>query len=193
MTQSVIELNGFVLHFSGEQFTANVADVPETTDVRALREQFDEWFLHWSDGRLYGLARVAKPTRTFGVPVRLKCQDHLRLLAARVADVLPQKFPKYEAFRRRPFTFLGLKDEIVASVSEKLKSVPALLSSFEIRPKFELDAKLVELRDGEPFIGLFVQAGTRWEIKAPLHRLAEAGIDLHGMHVVRRNPDEGER
>ena len=49
--------------------------------------------------------------------------------------------------------------------------------------KYELVARLVELRDGDPFIGLFVDV-TRREIVASLQELAAAGVDLTGLDVV---------
>jgi hypothetical protein len=119
--------------------------------------------------------------------------DHLHILTSRLNDVLPENFPSYEAFRRRPFAFLGKKDEIVGAVTEKWSGVPPLVSLFNIRPRFELDPRLVELRNGETFIALFMDVDTHWNVIAPLHELQEAGIDLAGLHVVRRNPAPEER
>ena len=47
---------------------------------------------------------------------------------------------------------------------------------------------MVELRDGKPFIGLFVHVRTRREIVASLTELAAANVDLVGLDVVWRNP-----
>lgn len=189
-----IFLNGFKVELSSPTVQAYVQDVMESQELRAIRDKLkDSWFLYWRDGTIYGLPRVSQPKQSFGKAVKLDCNEHLWFLAARIADVLPEKFPQYKAFRHRPFTFLGLKEEIVETISSKLKGLPPLISQFKIRPKFELDAKLIELREGELSIGLFVEVGTRWEIQAALTDLKDASVDLNGLYVVRRNPKPGER
>lgn len=189
-----ILLNGFKVELSSATFTAYIQDMPENVGFRPLREKIkDSWFLYWRDGKVYGLPRVSEPEQRFGNAAELNCNDHLWFLAARIADILPEKFPQYKAFRRRPFTFFGLKDEMVTSIRARVKGLPDLMSCFKIQPKFELDAKLVEFREGEIFIGLFMRVKTRWEILAPLNDLQNAGIDLQGLYVVRRNPQPGQR
>lgn len=187
-------LNGFKVELDSPTFTAYLQDLPENAKLRSLREQLkDSWFLYWQDGKVYGLPKKSEPEQEFGKPVKLNCNDHLRLLAARIADILPEKFPYYQAFRHRPFTFFAQKSEIVDSIKTKVEGLPDLVSSFKMRPKFELDAKLVELREGETFIGLFMRVRTRWEILAPICDLEKAGINVHGLYIVRRQPQPGQR
>jgi hypothetical protein len=154
-----------------------------------------EWFLHWRGGKAYALPRLSSPATVVGEERQLECanHDHLHILTSRLNDVLPEKFPSYEAFRRRPFAFLGRKDEIVGAVSGKWSGLSPLVSLFKIRPRFELDPRLVELRNGETFIALFMSVGMTWNVIAPLTELQQAGIDLAGLHVVRRNPTPEER
>jgi hypothetical protein len=128
----------------------------------------------------------------FGKPQTVACVDHLRFLTARIADLLPQILDKYPALRRRPFTFLGNKD-FVEAISEEIGGLPNLISQFKIWPKYELDTKLVELKEGDPFIGIFLRVKTRWEVFAPLDALLEAGINLSGLYVIRREAVEGQR
>lgn len=118
---------------------------------------------------------------------------HLALLARRINDRLPSKFPGYAALYQRPFAFLGRKDELVSRIMTNWGSTHPLVASFTIRPKFELDARLYELRDGETKVGLFIDVSTRWEIAASLIDLKSAGIDLTGLAAVRRTPAVDER
>src|SRR2546426_10015290 len=107
-------LNGFRIECSSPTISAYVWQLPNPKQIRDLRERLGhEWFF-WREGQqVFGVPRVQDPTKQFGSRVELPCIDHLRLLAARIADVLPQQFPRYEALRRRPFAFLSQQDEIV--------------------------------------------------------------------------------
>lgn len=177
-------------------FEAFVEDMPDPASLRTRRDrEAGEWFFYWRDGRLYAIPEVAQPQRSYGCKATLDTSDHrhLGLLAARISSRLPTKFPQYKALRRKPFAFLGMKDELVAGVTARWKGVPALVPSFKIRPKFELDARLYELRDGDTRVGLFVAISTKWDILASLSDLKAAGVDLKGLHAVRREPMVEER
>jgi hypothetical protein len=88
---------------------------------------------------------------------------------------------------------LGRKDELVSKITQKWVGVDSLVKHFKIRPKFELDLRIIELRDGETEVGLILAVNTRWDIFAPVDMLQQAGIDLHRLHIVRRSPSPGER
>jgi len=45
------------------------------------------------------------------------------------------------------------------------------MNGFKIHPKFELDARLIELRDGVLEVGLFLVVSTNWLITASLDEL----------------------
>jgi hypothetical protein len=189
-------LNGFEIRFSAPKFDAYVSELQDPEGLRALRErERGEWFFYWREGTLYGIPEIASPQRQHGKPLSLDLSDHhhLSLLASRINDRLPSKFPQYDALRTRPFEFLGKRDELVATAATKLRTQHPLLSRFKIRPRFELDARLYELRDGETRVGLFVSVSTKWEIAASLSELAGAGIELRGLYAVRRNPATDER
>jgi hypothetical protein len=187
---SLLFLNGFSVSFTRESFTSYVSPLPDNQELDATREALgDEWFISWREGVAYGLPKCPTPAKRFGKPQILKVADHLSLLARRLTDALPEKFPKYEAFRRKPFKFRAQKDEIVAAILTKLKRLPPMVSKFKISLTFELDARLIELREDELRVGLFVDIATNWQILAPLDELKAAGIDVAGLYVVRRTPD----
>lgn len=189
-------LNGFEIKFSSESFDAYVSELANPEDLRALRQrELGEWFFYWREGTLYGIPEIASPSRSYGKSKTLDLTNHhhLSLLASRINDRLPAKFPQYEALRTRPFEFLGKRDELVATAASNLRSVHPLLGRFKIRPRFELDARLYELRDGETRVGLFVSLSTKWDIVASLSELQAAGIELRGLYAVRRNPSVDER
>lgn len=189
-------LNGFEIELSAARFTAFVHAMPDPEPLRALRESdAGQWFFHWREGQVYAVPEVLTPARTHGRPKELETTDHRNLgfLAAIINCRLPTKFPAYEPLWKRPFAFLGKKDELVDKVTADWKSKHDLLAAFKIRPKFELDARLMELRDGETRVGLFLALSTKWDILSPLSDLQAAGIDLRGLHAVRRNTGPNER
>lgn len=189
-------LNGFEVEFSAPQFRAYVQDMADPEPLSSMRSQeAGEWFFYWREGKLYAIPEVEQPQRVYGTEQTLEISDHrtLGLLASRINSRLPEKFPAYKALRRRPFAFLGQKDEVVAKATRQLRSPPPLLSAFKIRPKFELDARLFELQDGDTRLGLFLSISTRWDVRASLSDLENTGIDVRGLYVVRRNPGPEER
>lgn len=191
-------LNGFHVTFSTPTITVYVRDLPDPAELRPLRKELaNDWFLHWRGGKLYGLPRSTFwSDTTFGEPSTIDCASHeaLQLLAAKLNDSLPASFPQYDAFRHRPFAFLGQKDEIVAAITKPWANVPTLIKHFTIRPKYELDPRIIELCDEQTAIGLFMSVDTRWEIDAPLDELSASGVDLSGLHVIHRiQPPEGRR
>jgi hypothetical protein len=56
-----------------------------------------------------------------------------------IEDVLPDRFPQYEAFWRRPFVFVGRKEELVAASLKNLKTRNDLIDPFTIRPAYTLE------------------------------------------------------
>jgi len=190
-------LNGFRLRFSADEFTAFLQEMPDNEQFRAKRTELqDEWFLYWRAGMAYGLPKVPSPTKPFGgtaKPLRTQSQDGLRLLAACISSALPEKFPMYESFKRRPFTFRGKKDEIVGAITSVVKGLPPIINKFKIFPKFELDARLIELQEGSTFVGLFMEVSTSWEIQSQIDELMAAGVDVTGLYVLMRNPPPGGR
>ena len=190
---STMLLNGFRVSLSHDTFEAHVLELPDNTNVKPLRQIHKDWFLSWRDGTLYAIPLTTTPTTSIGTPQTLRCDEHLSLLAALVDRILPTKFPQYEAFRRRPFAFAGKKEEIVSIIAKRLRQPPQLLKYFTIRPTFTLEAKIIEPTPNTTSIGLFLTVSTKWEITADLTALNNAGVDLSGLYVVRRNTNPDER
>ncbi len=189
-------LNGFEVGFSSEEFDAYISELADPEELRDLRKRENgQWFFHWREGKLYSIPEVEKPDRAYGIKHALHTSDHvhLGLLARRINDRLPERFPKYNALRRRPFEFLGQRDELVSRVTSEFQNVHQLVSRFKIRPRFELDARLYELRDGTTKVGLFLSISTRWEIIASVLELVDAGIDVNGLNAIRRTAAVDER
>lgn len=199
VTQTPVEqqshrLTGFRLQPSDTSFAVEVREDVDADEIRTLREQYgNEWFITWSEGRAYGIPNVPQPQHSFGEPKEASYHDHFYLIARRITERLPRKFPWYDAIRQRPFTFVGRKGEIITQVGKRIGGLPSAINGFTIYPKFTLDVRLVELVDGQPFLGVFVSAGTRWNIHTPLDELQAAGVNLRGLYVLRRRPKEGER
>jgi hypothetical protein len=93
-------LNGFEVELSSHAFTAQVRNMKTAKALRRLREEHEgSWFLYWRGGEVYGVPKVPEPAQDFGEPVELTFEDNPQLVAARIADVPPEKFPKYRALR----------------------------------------------------------------------------------------------
>jgi hypothetical protein len=181
-------LNGFRLSFSSEVLLAYTLPLEDNSQLKALRADHPDWFLWWHDGTVYALSRVATPGTDFGKAETLKCSEHLGFLVALIDNILPNKFPKYDAFRRRPFRFVGKRDELVTSIAKRMRKVPPILSEFAIRPACTLEAKIIEPTADNTSIGLFLRINTRWNINADLVELQASGVSLDGLYVVRQDP-----
>lgn len=189
-------LNGLSVAFSCDSVAVYCQPCPDPDNVSSLREQLgDDWFSLWSEGVLHCLPRVEQPAKTIGEqkPVTLDTLAGLRVVKALLNDAFPQCFPKYEPIRDRPFSFLAQKEEFVGQVTAEWTGVHPLVSSFEIRPRFELDPRILEIHDGSSQIGVILRVATRWNTVAELPALVEAGVDLGGLHVVYRQAEPGTR
>ena len=188
-----IDLNGFRVAIDPSQFSAFVRDIPSPNDLEVLRaDAADQWVLWPNRGLLYGLPRVAGAVLDGSVEKTLDVHDHLGFVAFLINNALPASLPYYKAFRNRPFTFLGRKREFVGEIQRSLTGTPKIMEQFMIRPRYVLEAKVVAPGE-DAFIGLFVILSTRYDIAADLHELAEAGVNLAGLDVVRRVPVAGQR
>ena len=189
-------LNGFAIKLSADKFNVQVRAVPDPGQMKALRADFgQDWFLSWRGGYAYGIPKSDQVEVGFGRNKIAECQKHefMHLISGRLSNVLPQRFPKYKAFSRRPFAFLGQKEEIVGSVIGSWRVVHDLVHQFKIRPRYELDPRIIELRPDETEIAIFLKIGLNWSILAPLEDLQAAQIELAGLNVVRRDPGPDER
>jgi hypothetical protein len=146
------------------RLTAHVCDLPNPKDFKGLRDSVGEaWFMYYRQGKVYALPTASSPSQPFGTLAKLKSTGNvaLGLVGARLCSLLPTVFPQYEALYQRPFAFLGKKDELVHAALTKtgLRNPNALVRKFTIRPKFELDPHVLEMRDGEVAIALITATG----------------------------------
>lgn len=189
-----ISLNGFKVELSAQTFKAYVQALPNNQNVEPLRQALrDEWFLHWRQGKLYGIPKIPAPQKPFGQPEDLNCNEHLQLLTSRISNLLPGIFSRYDPLKRRPFTFLAQKKELISEVINTIKNSPDIISTFKIFPKYILEPKIFELQDNESGIGLFLRLKTNWQIQASLSRLQNEGVELQDLYVVRRRSAPGKR
>lgn len=186
-------LNGFEVELPAEVAVV-VRSMPNPADVKAERERLaGHWFVHWFGGNLFCLRLKPGGPNLAGVPRNVKVHEHPWLFRARLDDVIASVFDRYAALRYRPFTFLAQRDELIATAAKKARLRHSLLTDFKILPKFSLSAKIIEPRDGDIGLGLFVTLGMRHEINAELEALQDAGVDLFGLYVIRRNASVGQR
>ncbi|MDJ0799657.1 MAG: Piwi domain-containing protein [Calothrix sp. MO_167.B12] len=189
-----ISLNGFKIELSASEFTVYMEEMPHNKGVKPLREKLgEEWFFHWSGGKVYGIPKVPQPKQSFGKPCKVNCSHNLKIIKARINDILPTIFHQYSPLRRDPFTFLAQKKELISSIADELKDLPTLIHKFQITPKLIIEPKIVELRRNEAFIGVFLNIKTHWEILASLSELKNAGINLNDLCVVRRQTQPRQR
>lgn len=190
--QKELFLNGFPLTLSANTFVLNREHAPTPEHAEAVRATFKAtWFLRHEGTEMLGVPRVLDAPQ-LGQASTVQVADHLRFLSYRLAERLNESFPRYTPVRRRPFTFLAQRDEIVNAISVQ-GARPPLLDTFLIQPRYKVEPRVVELHVGSPFIGLFMGVSTKWSIEASLNQLHAANIDLDGLVLIRRHPAEGER
>lgn len=191
MSSKALVANVLPVRFAFDHLDLLARDIVEGEDLTELRASLSpDWSVQWEGGTLYFLPLVdGLPDAAGTAHTRLEVNENLRLLARLTTDALVRRFPTYEPLRRKPFTFLGRKQQLMAGVTKTLGIEHPLLDEFRIWPKYSMDARVMEVRAGEPFVGLTVDLATRWEITADLDALQHAGVDLTGLFVVRRNPD----
>lgn len=191
-------LNAFTVEFNQARFTAFRLDNVQPTEVDGLRTKHGaNLFIYYREGTAWALTLSNGAGADFGIPTELDASSYLGLdlLRARFADVIPSSFESYIPIRTRPFVFLGRRKEnnIAAAAFTAAQISHPLTAAFEIWPKFELDGRLIEIEDGKLRLAMTVAISTKWSISAPLEELAQAGIDLAGSYVIRRNPQPKQR
>ncbi|WP_395718836.1 Piwi domain-containing protein [Prosthecobacter sp.] len=190
-------LNCFSVEFSVQSIT--VAELPwtEETDMRELRKSLgSDWFVLRRGDKIYGLATVPKPAMEFGqatTVLPLSGYDGLDFMRARLNEALPELLPKYQAERVRPFQFLARKDEFVASFAANRQLPEVVKRGFAVRPRFELEARTIELIEGDLRVAVAISVAMQWEVSASLVDLANQGVQLDGLYVVLKHPQPGER
>lgn len=190
-------LNCFPIEFSADHI--NVAQAPWTpdTDFRSLQEQYKgDWFLLRRGDSILGMRvrpDAGKVFRPESMILQLDSYDGIDFVRARLADALPGLLPAYQPRRTRPFRFLAQKDEFVARFAKRHQLPELVQSGFAIRPRFDLEARTIELTDGALQVVLVMAVGMQWEIAANLTSLLSSHVPLEGLYIVRREHQPGER
>lgn len=185
--------NGFEVALP-DQVEVIVRDLPDPSKVKEERTRLmGYWFVHWFDGKLFQLRIKAGGPNVEGGHRSIRTAEHPWLLRARLDDALEEALPRYAAVKKRPFTFLAQKNELIDAAATAAGLSHKLLNGFKVIPRFALSPKIYEPVDGTTRVGVFVTIGMRYDIEASLRDLLEAGIDVHGMYVVRRKRQPGER
>jgi len=188
-----LHTNGFRVLLP-EKVNAIVHDFPDPSAVKTERRRLqDYWFLHWVGAKLYYLRLKSGGPDVKGKVQSLYVSEHPWLLRARLDDVIGQGVPRYDPIRARPFTFLAQKAELIETAAAAAGVSHPLLADFKVTPRFVLNAKIYEDSDGVPSLGIFVTVGMQHDIQAPLGDLQANGLDVTGMHVVRRIAEPGKR
>ena len=104
-----------------------VRDFPNGAEVKAERERVsDHWFVHWFKGMLYYFRLKGGGVNVSGRTVTLRTREHPWLLRSCLEDSVAEVFHKYEPLRRRPFTFLAQKQDLVATAAKDAGIDPSL-------------------------------------------------------------------
>lgn len=165
-------LNCFAVEFSVPSIT--VAHQPWThdTDMRELRRSLgDDWFILRRGDRILGLPTVSNPSVGFGqgtTVLSLDGYEGIDFMKARLDAALPTLLPKYQPERVRPFRFLAQKDEFVSTFAAG-RDLPGIVrQGFAVRPRFELEARTVEMIEGELRVVVAMSVAMQWEISPTL-------------------------
>src|SRR5438270_5195202 len=112
----------------------------DSKNVAAEREHLDGWwFVHWYEGNIYCLRLKAGGPNIGGTPTQLEIAKHPWLLRARLEDAVSNVFDRYPAHRRRPFSFLAQKQELVGTAAKRARVTHPLLTGFRIIPRYTLN------------------------------------------------------
>jgi hypothetical protein len=187
--------NVLPVDFATDTFTAWARPLGDDEDLRALRKAAaPRWSVQLERGTIFFLPLTDGADAVPGAnEFELKVADSLGLFARLTTEALMRRFPTYEPLRRKPFVFLGHKQQLMHDVGGHFGIDHPLLGDFRIWPKYSLDARVIEIRADEPFVGITVDLASRWEITSELESLQEAGVDLTGLFVVRRELDDEQR
>jgi hypothetical protein len=164
--------------------------------MEELRDQFgSEWFLHRKGNEVLGLSFVENTSINFGDAdrkLKLSTYEGLDFARARLDAALPALLPAYEPQRVRPFQFLAQKSEFVSAITSEW-AVPSAVRAFSIRPRFQLEAKTIELAENRLQVVVTLDVGMQWNIDASLRELHRLKVPLDGLYVIRRDVLQGER
>ncbi len=190
---STMYLNGFKIQFSGDTFYARVRPAPNSEAVHEYRKSHGaSWFFHWHGGNIYAISKnlPIEEVKPLSGAQELSVAEHLPLLAAHLVNSLPNVLWDCKPIEYRPFSWIKGQDMIGRCLAG-LSGIDAVIKKFSIRPRYELDARVVELSEGNPHIALIFNQYMRWEIYASPRELEDVGISTKGLFVLNRRRQAG--
>ena len=136
--------NVLPVEFGMGEFAVWARDIAEDEDLGSLRRSHaSKWSVQWERGKVFFLPLgedLRDPPGT--TRINLEVSGNLRLLARLTTESLVRRFPDYEPLRRKPFTFLGRRQQLLRDAGEALGIDNAFLADFRIWPKYSLDARV---------------------------------------------------
>lgn len=190
-------LNCFDVKFSADEVLVLEQPWTDDTDLKELRRNLGEnWFIIRRGNLIYGLPLALESDEKFGAKqtlLSLSTYEGLDFMRARLNEALPALLPKYDAQGIRPFRFVAKKDEFVHGYSCDNYLPEIVKNGFSIRPKFELEARTLELFEGELKVVVTMSVAMQWSISADISELEGQGVSLEGLYVLRKDPKPGER
>jgi hypothetical protein len=162
-----IYLNGLKVELSAQTLKAHVQAMLNNQEVEPLRQALgDEWFLHWRQGKLYGIPRVITPQKPFGQPEELNCNEHEHLqhlqgtIGDRIAAINTNEYQSvitaspieycFDAARtkRSPYPWVGIDKYGPFSRETFSKKTPEVIVFFPDTVQGAVENFLRALRDG---------------------------------------------
>ena len=188
--RGTLTTNLLPITFHFDSFRVQKRRVREGEDLRSVRESYrGDWYVYWDKGELYMVRLSDEAPASPGTrEAMLRTDESLQLLARLVTDALARRFPSYEPIQEHPFRFLSHNVELMGELSSSLGLNHPLLEGFEIHQKYTFDPRIIEMQHGSARIAIAVDLATHWAITADLDALVDAGVDLRGLYVVRRDP-----
>jgi len=123
--------NGFQVVLP-EAVEAIVRDLADPSEVKAERERLEGfWFVHWTGGKLYHLRLSAGGPNVDGQQQTIRTSEHPWLLRARLEDAIGSALQSYIPIRKRPFTFLAQKSELIKKAAAAADIAHELLDTFK--------------------------------------------------------------
>lgn len=183
-------LNSFPVSFSVGSFVG-YRFTDDRRSLDRLRRDYDQWFFR--GGKSITALPINEDAKNDfgGNEITLKVNENLGLLSSVVLHRLPTLFEDRSPVRRRPLVYTS--PENLVSTFEEGWSLPSIVvNGFEVRRSFVFDTRIVNPFGDSPFVAVTGQVSSKWSIPATLKSLIDAGINLKGLSVLRRDPDPDE-
>lgn len=183
-------LNAFPVSFSSDSFTGyEVTDDQNSLDE--LRKKHDGWYFRGGES-ITALPTSKEAENNFGGEEKtLRVNRSLGLLSSVVLYKLPSLFEDRKPVRRRPLVFTS-PENLISKFESGWELPEILIDGFEVKRSFIFDTRIVNPFGDSPFVAVTAQVSSKWSIPAALTNLEEAGINLKGLSVLRRDPNPDE-